>query len=281
MIQGMTGFGSAENDAFRIEIRSLNHRFLDISVKMPSYLIKHEMQIRNSLKDRFRRGKLDVSVSAINSGISNLKINSDLAGKIISAFRDLQRELSIPGEMDIGTLAGYRELLVEEEKEYNVDTFYMALREAIARLEEMRVHEGNLLSDELARRTESLRKMNAAICSVFPDSVVQWRECLIGRLKSVTGNEIDSARILQEAAIIADKLDISEETSRTENHLNQISVILEHGGAVGRKLDFLLQEINREVNTIASKSADAAIAGLTVEMKSELEKMREQVQNLQ
>ncbi len=278
----MTGFGSAENDDFRVEIRSLNHRFIDILIKMPPYMGQHEIPLRNIIKEKFHRGRFDVSVSTKNHKAIQLKINKELARNIYSALQDLQKELSIPGKINIDTLTGYRELLTEEEQKYNIDALYASLNEAVSNLEAMRIREGNLLSEELHKRIESLGMMNNKIKLLIPHEVERCMEKFAERLKLILGTEeIDANRITQEAAIMADKIDITEEVSRIENHIKQFIETLNNGNIAGRKLDFLLQEINREVNTLAYKSSNYTISNLVIEMKTEVEKMREQVQNIQ
>lgn len=278
----MTGFGSAENDDFRVEIRSLNHRFIDILIKMPPYMGQHEIPLRNIIKEKFHRGRFDVSVSTKNNKAIQLKINKELARNIYTALQDLQKELSIPGKINIDTLTGYRELLTEEEQKYNIDALYASLNEAVSNLEAMRIREGNLLSEELHKRIESLGMMNNEIKLLIPHEVERCMEKFAERLKLILGTEeIDASRITQEAAIMADKIDITEEVSRIENHIKQFIETLNNGNIAGRKLDFLLQEINREVNTLAYKSSNYTISNLVIEMKTEVEKMREQVQNIQ
>lgn len=278
----MTGFGSAENDDFRVEIRSLNHRFIDILIKVPPYMGQHEIPLRNIIKEKFHRGRFDVSVSTKNNKAIQLKINKELARNIYTALQDLQKELSIPGKINIDTLTGYRELLTEEEQKYNIDALYASLNEAVSNLEAMRIREGNLLSEELHKRIESLGMMNNKIKLLIPHEVERCMEKFAERLKLILGTEeIDASRITQEAAIMADKIDITEEVSRIENHIKQFIETLNNGNIAGRKLDFLLQEINREVNTLAYKSSNYTISNLVIEMKTEVEKMREQVQNIQ
>lgn len=278
----MTGFGSAENNDFRVEIRSLNHRFIDIATKIPPYTSQYEIPLRNILKGRFHRGRFDVSISTNDHKATQLRINKELARNICTALQDLQIELSIPGEINIETLAGYRELLIEEEPKYDIDALYAAFHEALSDLEEMRIREGKLLSEELHKRMESLNAMNNKIKSLAPHEVVKWREKFTERLRLIIeAGEMDSTRITQEAAIIAEKLDISEEVSRIESHIKQFLEILGNDNIIGRKLDFILQEISREVNTLAYKSSDYTISNLAVEMKTEIEKMREQAQNIQ
>jgi uncharacterized protein (TIGR00255 family) len=278
----MTGFGSAENNDFRVEIRSLNHRFIDILIKMPPFMSQYEIPLRNILKERFHRGRFDVTISTNNHKAMQVKINKELARNIYTALQDLQKELAINGTISIDTLTGYSDLLIEEEPKYDIDALYAAFHEAVSNLETMRMREGNLLSEELHRRTESLNMMNNEIKLIVPNEVVRWREKLTEKIKLIIDAEaIDTNRITQEAAIIAEKIDISEEVSRIENHIKQFIEILSNGIIIGRKLDFILQEINREVNTLAYKSSDYNISKLVVEMKTEIEKMREQVQNIQ
>jgi uncharacterized protein (TIGR00255 family) len=282
MIQSMTGFGSATNHDFKVEIRSLNHRFIDISIKMPPYMSRYEIPLRNILKEKFRRGRLDVSISVNESQAPGLKINKHLARKIYSALRQLQEELSLPGEVRIETLTGYREILMEEEAGYDPEALYLVFREAASKLEEMRLREGKLLLEDIGKRLDILNDMNSRIKSRAPDEVVRWREKFTERLKLIVDTgAIDNNRIIQEAALMAEKLDISEEINRIENHIKQFGEILNNGDMMGKQLDFLLQEINREVNTLAYKSGDYSISKLVVEMKTEVEKIREQVQNVQ
>jgi len=278
----MTGFGNSASDDFAVEIRSLNHRYIDISLKMPPYMSRHEIPLRNLLRERFRRGRFDVSVSARSTDVPRLKIDMNMARNIYSALKDLQNEFSLPGEIGIETLTAYREILAEEEPEYNVDALYAAFHEAVTNLEAMRIREGKLLEEEMRGRVFSLNEMYKQIKLRAPDQISRWREKFSEKLSLVVGAaSIDDNRVLQEAAIMAEKLDISEEINRIENHIKQFTEILSGGDAVGKKLDFLLQEISREVNTLSCKAGDYSISTLAVDMKNEIEKMREQVQNIQ
>jgi len=282
MVQSMTGFGSASNADFSVEIRSLNHRFIDISIKMPQFMSQYEIPLRTILKENFERGRFDVSISLNEQKAPRLKCNRPLAKNLLSALKDLQKELSLPGRITIQTFSEYRDILIEEEPVYDVDTLYGIFHQAVFSLKEMRIREGNLLSDEIRKRTGALDKMIKTIKSNAPDELVRWREKFSARLRLIVDAGImDNNRILQEAAIMAEKLDIAEEISRIENHLKQLEEIPGHGDAVGKKLDFLVQELNREVNTLACKSGEYAISAIVIEMKTELEKIREQVQNIQ
>lgn len=282
MIQSMTGFGGAAGNDFTVEIRSLNHRYMDISIKMPPYMSQYEIPLRNILKRKFQRGKFDVSVSINSDKAPQLKINRDLAGSIYAALLDLQKELSLPGTISIETLTGYKEIMMEEEPHFDTDALHTTFHEAVSNLEAMRMREGSLLSDEIRGRITLLQEMHNEIKVRAPEEVIKWREKFTERLRLIVeAGMIDNNRIVQEAAIMAEKLDISEEISRTENHLKQFIEIIDNGNTIGKKLDFLLQEINREVNTLSYKSGDYSISNLVVNMKNEIEKIREQVQNIQ
>lgn len=282
MVQSMTGFGSASNADFSVEIRSLNHRFIDISIKMPQFMSQYEIPLRNILKENFGRGRFEVSISLNEQKAPRLQCNRPLAENLLSALKDLQKELSLPGRITIQTFSEFRDILIEEEPEYDIDALFSIFHQAVFSLREMRIREGTLLSEEIRKRTAALDKMIKTIKSSAPDELVRWRERFSARLRLIVDAGImDNSRILQEAAIMAEKLDISEEMSRIENHLKQLAEIPDQGDAVGKKLDFILQELNREVNTLACKSGEYAISAVVIEMKTELEKIREQVQNIQ
>jgi uncharacterized protein (TIGR00255 family) len=282
MIQSMTGFGSATNESFTVEIRSLNHRYLDISIKMPPYMSQYEIPLRSILKGKFQRGRFDICITINRDQGTQLKVNRGIAQNIYSALMDLQKDLSIPGEISIETIAGYREILMEDEPVYDSNKLYTAFHEAVSKIEEMRGEEGKLLIKDLAGRVDALQDMSIKITPLAAEEVPRWREKLTERLRGIIDPEaIDNSRILQEASIMAEKLDISEELSRIGSHIKQFREILGSETAIGKKLDFLIQEIGREVNTLGYKSCDYTISQLVVDMKTELEKIREQVQNIQ
>jgi len=282
MIQSMTGFGSASDADFSVEIRSLNHRFIDISIKMPPIMNQHEIALRNILKDIFTRGRFDISISLSEQKLPQVKWNRPLAESLLSALQEVQKEFSLPGMITIETFSQYRDILINADQSYDADALYRIFHRAALNLKEMRIREGQFLSEEIRRRTGSLGKMIETIKSFAPDELIRWREKFTARLRLIVeAGMMDNSRILQEAAIMAEKLDISEEISRIEHHLKQMTEILDSGDTVGKKLDFLMQELNREVNTLSCKSGEYAISEVVIEMKAELEKMREQVQNIQ
>lgn len=282
MVQSMTGFGSAEKDSFKVEIRSVNHRFLDISMKIPQNLSHYEMPLRNILRERFSRGRFDILVTLLQEGNVRVKINTGLARELYDALRALKEELSLSDSLGIETIAGFRELILTEEIEYHAESLYAAFHEALDRLRAMRDKEGEAIAQDVNSRLEKMEQMTAQISLLCPDVVKECRMRFMERLNLIFGDvKFDENRVLQEAAVMAEKTDVSEEITRLASHIAQMRKILSDGDTIGRKVEFLLQELNREVNTIASKADDYRISTLTVEMKAELEKMREQAQNIQ
>lgn len=282
MVQSMTGFGSAEKNGYRVEVRSINHRFLDVFMRTPPYLSPLEIPLRNLLKGYFARGKFDVTITISEHVSAELIVNTDLVKKIMASFKGLQEELSIKGEIDVNTLVSLHNMFIETSEKYDTGAVTEIFTQALDDLLKMRTKEGETLAVELLGMADAILLMNERIKSLFAGAVTGMTEKFNERLKVVLeGKEIDANRILQEAAIIASKMDISEEVTRIESHIKQFKEILAKGGIIGRKLDFLLQELNREVNTVASKSADYDLSSLTVDMKTEIEKMKEQVQNIQ
>lgn len=282
MIQSMTGFGAAEKDIFRVELRSVNHRFLDISIRFPAYLSEHEIPLRNMLKERFSRGKFDVTVSAIDGGRVRVRVNRDIVKELYSALGSLKQEMSLPGDIGIEAIAGFRDLFLSEDVEYDAASLYDAFNEAMGRLHGMRLREGEAVSKDIFARLKLLEQMKEEISLIFPGILEASRSRLTERLNALFGEApFDENRVLQEAAIISERADISEEVTRIGSHLAQMRKFFSDSDTIGRKAEFILQEINREVNTIASKANHQKISGIIIEMKSEIEKLREQVQNIQ
>ncbi len=264
-MQSMTGFGAAERNGFKVEVRSLNHRYIEISVRMPSVLMEHEIPVRNIIKGRFARGKFDVNISLADKRQLKMGINKELAKGIYDAFSDLQKELTLPGSLNIDFFSGYRELLVAEEPEYDADALYNALNDAVSRVEEMRRTEGETLKKEMESSLKRLADMRNEIEGLSRGLAAHYRETLSKRIAELVSNlSIDETRLAQEVAIIAQKSDITEEMARFRSHIQQFLSALSNGDVIGRKLDFLLQEMNRETNTIASKMDDVRIINLSI-----------------
>jgi|Deesub1362A_J573_1020465.scaffolds.fasta_scaffold00004_344 uncharacterized protein (TIGR00255 family) len=278
----MTGFGSADRGGFRVEIRSLNHRFMDISIKLPPALGRHEIPLRDILKQKFSRGKFDVYISVTSDAGVSLSVNKEAAKKVFDALNDLKEGLSLDGDIDIGMLLGWKELFMTEEVSYDADALYEAFREAANGVEGMRLREGETLAAELVSRADKLDALNNEIISLCPSVMKECRDRFLQRLKEfLPEGQYDEIKLIQEASTASEKADITEEVTRLKSHIEQLKKILTDGGTIGRKLDFLLQELNREANTIASKASDSRILNIVIEMKAEIEKMREQVQNIQ
>lgn len=282
MIQSMTGFGSSEKGIFKVEVRSLNHRYLDISVKIPPSLIDQEIAIRNIVKKRLQRGKIDLFISLSNNRKVKIAVNKNLAREIYGAFSELQRELNLPGVLDISFFSVHKDLFLIEEESLDIKEMYEALDEAISNLESMRKKEGEALLEELKKHLKNIDKICTRIQDDTKDRIIKIRDNLLKRTRHLLSDlNLDEVRIAQEALLMAQKADISEEIERLRSHIEQFRLSLNEEGSIGKKLDFIVQEMNREATTIASKIDDLVIANSIVNLKLEIEKIREQVQNIQ
>jgi uncharacterized protein (TIGR00255 family) len=247
-----------------------------------------EGQVRNLLKQRISRGRLEVAVQLedTSSGEQKLELDLVLARDIYSALKSLQETLGLPGEIRLETLANFRDLFVRKEMELDLDKEWVSLRtaleNALTNLEQMRQNEGLNLKGDFLNRLQTVEGLAQRIAAQSPLALKACRDRLAERVAELSGGlEIDPGRLAQEVAYLAERSDITEELVRLKSHLSQFREILDRPEPMGRKMEFLLQEFNREANTIGSKASDAGISYLTVEIKSELEKMREQVQNVE
>lgn len=282
MLESMTGFGSSEKGGFKVELRSLNHRFLEMFVRMPTGLAGYEMQLRERLKKKVTRGKVDAFITVHGEGSLQLRLNAEAASEVYASLRSLSEKLSVPGEISMDTLLQWKGMFMSEEVSYDAAPLMEAFDEAIEGLKEMRLREGDGLKKELLDIASRIEELNSAVEALYPAA----REAAVKKFADnmtelLSEQEVDEGRLLQEAASIGDKIDIAEEIQRTGSHLMQMRGMLDNGGTVGRKLDFLMQELVREANTMASKSSDPVILEKVIEMKSEIERAREQVQNVQ
>jgi uncharacterized protein (TIGR00255 family) len=282
MVQSMTGFGSAEAGGFRVDIRSLNHRFMDVYMKLPPILARHEMAFREELKERFARGKFDVFVSVAGGSSLHLRANTAMAREVRDVLEGLSKDLGLSGEVGIGTLLHWKELFVEEEAEYDQEALFSAFRSALDELEGMRLKEGAAVAEEVLGLAARVETLNEEVAGISPAVIKANYEKFRRRLAELLVDcKCDDTRLLQEAAALAEKADITEELSRVRGHVEHMRSILAEGGAVGRKLDFLIQELHREANTMASKTDDSRVLESVIRMKAEIERTREQVQNIQ
>ncbi|WP_433749594.1 YicC/YloC family endoribonuclease [Falsibacillus pallidus] len=291
MAMSMTGFGrgQAESPQFKaaVEMKSVNHRFCEMVIRMPRALMKLEDKIKKELSPFISRGRLEIFITIEGEGLIQRKMSVDwslledyyqLVNKMKDSFHlhnpiDLKDLLNQPGFISI-----------EESEQENTEVenlIISAVKDALNHLLEMRKSEGDMLKKDLKHLLESFQTEWESVKKIAPSVVEQYKSRLHKKMVELTDCEMDEWRIVQEAAIFADKSDISEELTRISSHLAQFAAALDADGAIGRKLDFIIQELNREVNTIGSKANHAGISMLVVEMKTLLEKMREQVQNIE
>ena len=294
MIKSMTGFGRGEyTDGKRsiiAEIKSVNHRYSDIMVKMPRRYTFAEDKIKNTVKDKIRRGKVDVSiiVENITENDVNIKLNSMLAKQYYDNLTELRSEFDLSGDISLQFIASLPDVMkaipdVEDEEEIT-KAILEAVSEAAANLEKMRAVEGEKLAEDLIAKGEYIKEILDKIAERAPQVVTDYTARMKERIQELVGSsvQVPEDRILVEAAVFADKCAIDEEITRLNSHLVQLRNIIEKSSQPdGKKLDFLVQEMNREANTIGSKANDITITNYMLEIKSEIEKIREQVQNIE
>lgn len=294
-VRSMTGYGrgefTAEDRKFTVEMRSVNHRYNDITVKLPRFLISLEDRIKKKTAENVFRGKTDIYISfeTLSSEDVEVKLDEALAAAYAEKLKHLRDILGFP-QADDGRIleltARFPDVITVEkaqkEEEALWEILLPALEDAVSRFLAMRETEGENLKQDILQKGEKIRALVADVKERAPLVVEEYREKLNRRLEDILGNvEVDPQRVAQEVAVFADRGCIDEEITRLESHLIQLDGILREGGQVGRKLDFLVQEMNRESNTIASKANDVQIVQATIALKSEIEKIREQVQNLE
>lgn len=294
MIKSMTGFGRAEaSDGTRnivVEMRSVNHRYCDITVKMPRRYAFAEESIKTEVKRIIKRGKLDVSVMVENTTDSdiNIRLNTPVAGQYYDNLRRLQKEFDVSGDISLEYLASMPDVLkpipdVEDESDIT-RAILGPVRLAAQKLDEMRITEGGKLAEDLLSRGSVIQGFIGEISACADDVPKAYAEKLRVRIKELVGDsaELPEERIAIEAAIFADKCSIAEELTRLSSHMEQMkAIIAEDGQPDGKRLDFLVQEMNREANTIGSKANDLHITEIMLRIKAEVEKIREQVQNIE
>ena len=292
MIKSMTGYGRAVETVngreFTVEIRSVNNRYLDCSVRLPRILSFTEDAVKQAVKKSVSRGKVDVSVSLHSEGGEELRVtlNQNVLEGYLAAMRQMVSDYGVADDISAATLAKMPEVLVVEKPEIDeqqlLEDLLQVTQKALDAYDAMRITEGQALDLDLRSRGETILSLVAQVEAGNAQTGVDYRARLEAKLQEVLANTaIDEARILTEAAIFADKVAVDEETVRLRSHLQQMNTMLTDGGAVGRKLDFLLQEMNREANTIGSKCTDVKLARIVVDIKAELEKIREQTQNIE
>lgn len=292
MLKSMTGFGRAEGETTLgkvvVESRSVNHRYCDINIKLPKRLSPFENRIKEIIRSQVSRGRIDVSLRLDTVGEEKvqLSVDLDLAQQYYRVLQDLREKLQLKDEITLNLLAGAKDLITAKEESGDIEPYWQEilpiLKQSFKNMDEMKRLEGESLTKDLQQRLEHIAQQLQMIKQQFPSHLKVSLSRLHERLRSLLeGMEIDPLRFQQEVALLAERTDITEEIVRAESHLAQFRSLLVGKEPVGRKMDFLLQEIHREVNTVSAKANDAKISQRVVEMKSELEKIREQVQNIE
>ena len=292
MIHSMTGYGRAvktlNGREITVEIRSVNNRFLDCSVKMPRAFSYAEDAVKQKIKEQVSRGKVDVfiSVNALEGENVKISLNRPVLEGYLAALRTIASDYKVRDDISVTALSRYPDVFVvekpEEDEKQNIADIVSVTQEAIENYNAMRATEGAALAADLRAHAAVILRYVEKVEERSPVTVAEYRTRLENKLREVLeSTTIDESRIVTEAAIFADKVAVDEETVRLRSHLSQMESLLSGGGAIGRKLDFLLQEMNREANTIGSKGNDLEQARNVVEIKAELEKIREQIQNIE
>jgi len=294
MIRSMTGYGRAESlldgKKWTVEIKSLNHRYTEIFVRLPAAYLALEGEVKRKVGERLSRGRVEVFVriesEEAQGGDPRFDLNLPLLRRYHGLLVQLKETLNLKDDISVGMLSGLKDAFVAKEEDVELESAWKgmdaALDTALSALTEMRKKEGEIICRDILMRVDLIRQGLDVIEGRAPMVVEDYQRKLAERVKDLTGGlEIDAARLSQEVAIMADRMDITEEVVRFRSHLNQLDMLLLGDEAAGRKIDFLLQEMNREVNTLGSKANDADISRRVVEIKSELSKLREQVQNLE
>jgi len=292
MIKSMTGYGRVvallDGRNIAVEAKSVNHRFLEISLRTPSALFPLEMEYKKKIGERFKRGRIDVSIRLEGEGADTSKVNLNLeiAHNYFDVLNRLQDEFHFQEPITLKSLTGFRDIFSPpSETELSPDFLSQVektLQEALSMLVNMRQDEGMALYSDMQMRLKVITEIMETIRLRAPQVVLEYQKRLADRIKELTaGLALDDARLAQEVAIMADRCDITEELVRMQSHINQFETLLQSEDAEGKKIDFLLQEMNREINTIGSKSNDAEITRQVIEAKSELGKVREQAQNIE
>ena len=292
MIKSMTGYGRVETllDGRNIvvEAKSVNHRFLEISLRTPSALFPLEMEYKKKIGERFKRGRIDVSIRLEGEGADTSKVhlNLDIARNYFDVLNRLIAEFHLQEQITLKSLTVFRDIFTPpSETQLSsdfLDQVEKNLQEALSMLMNMRQDEGIVLYSDMEMRLKVITKIIETIRLRGPQVVLEYQKRLADRIKELTvGYALDDARLAQEVAIMADRCDITEELVRMQSHIGQFESLLQSEDAEGKKIDFLLQEMNREINTIGSKSNDVEITRQVIEAKSELGKLREQAQNIE
>ena len=292
MIKSMTGFGRSEivNEDRKVvvEIKAVNHRYCDMNVKLPKKLNYFETTIRNFLKDYIQRGKVDVFIIYEDYSKSNVcvKYNREIAGEYIKYLNEMVDEYDVDDDIKASVVARFPEVFTLEEQATDEEAIWEFLKEAIKeaaeKFVESRIKEGENLKNDLIGKLDDMLKMVSFIEDKSPEIIAEYKQKLTEKVAELSANtQIDEQRIATEVVIYADKVCVDEEIVRLKSHIASTKQILAEGGSVGRKLDFIAQEMNREANTILSKSNSLQVSDVGIDLKTDIEKVREQIQNIE
>ena len=292
MIKSMTGYGSAkgtvEGIEISIELKSVNNKFLDTAVRMPRSFLFAEETIKQVVSSHISRGKVDVFVTVDSSGADDMvvKVNEPLLRGYLEALNTISEDFGLVNDATAMSVSRFPDVLTAEKKELDAEAVAEGMRavaeQALCDFDRMRMTEGEKLKADVLLKLQNIEGFVSVIEENSPKTVKEYRDRLYAKLSEVLGTSgIDEARILTEAAVFADKIAVDEETVRLRSHIAQLRQMLEAGSPIGRKIDFLLQEFNREANTTGSKCQNSDIAHVVVDLKSEIEKIREQIQNIE
>ena len=292
MIKSMTGFGRcevSENDRkFTVEMKSVNHRYLDVNIKMPKKLNFFESSIRSLLKDYIQRGKVDMFITYEDMTENNVsvKYNKDIAAEYLKYLKDMAEEFGLDNDIRVSSLSRYPEVLTMEEQTIDEEGIWKTLEKAIKGAAEgfveTRIKEGENLRSDLVSKLDAMLSHVDFIQQRSPQIIAEYKQKLEDKVKDLLADvKVDENRLLMEVTIFADKVCVDEEIVRLKSHIETTKATLLAGGSMGRKLDFIAQEMNREANTILSKANDLEISNRAIELKTEIEKVREQIQNIE
>ena len=292
MVKSMTGYGrcleTVNGREYTVEVRSVNNRYLDCTVKLPRTLSFAEETVKQAVKGTISRDKVDVYITLRSEGAADVQIslNEAMVAGYFAAMKQMAEKYDIQDDISVSLISRMPEAFTVEKPQVDEDQLRADLMSVVNRALEsydaMRTTEGKALENDLCSRGQTILDLVSQVEAGNAQTVIDYRTRLENKLKEVLASTtIDESRILMEAAIFADKVAVDEETVRLRSHLEQMNTMLTTGGAIGRKLDFLLQEMNREANTIGSKCTDVRLARIVVDIKAELEKIREQTQNIE
>lgn len=292
MIKSMTGFGrsenSTENRKIIVEMKAVNHRYLDLSIKMPKKIGFFEVAIRNLLKQYIQRGKVDVFITYEDYTENKIcvKYNEDIASAYMANLTKLGEDFGLENDIKVSSLSRYPEVFTLEEQSVDEEELWslieVAVKEAAEKFVQTRILEGEHLKEDIFKKLDDINEKVSFIEARNPQIVAQYREKLTNKVNELLGDtKVDDSVLATEIIVFADKICVDEETVRLRSHINNTKKTLEEGNSIGRKLDFISQEMNREANTILSKANDLEVSNTAIDIKTEIEKIREQIQNIE